>query len=118
MNSSFRRYSGHGRVWFQVAGADPEDIFGWRIAELVPHPIPSTFRMLDADERGWRGRAAIRLWLLGFSVRSAWLFALSEDVGWCDYLSHQHFDLDGDRRLPGEVLRRRLMDVAGFLPSK
>jgi len=48
---------------------------------------------------------------MGFSVRTAWLHAMSEDTEWTDYLSHDHLDLVDDWRLPGEVLRRRLMDV-------
>lgn len=87
-------------------GADPEDINGWRVAELVPKPIPGRFRLLDAEERGWRGRRAIRLWLLGFPVRTAWLHALSDDAG-----RSGNLDLVSDQRLPGKVLRRRLMEM-------
>jgi len=49
--------------------------------------------------------------LLGFSVRTAWLHALSKDADWTDHLSHEHLDLVDDKKTPGEVLRRRLKDV-------
>ncbi len=91
--------------------ADPEDVLGWRVSELLPRPVPYRFRLLCPAERGWRGRAAIRLWLMGFSVRTAWLDVLSKDVDWSAYLNHEHLDIVDDRKLPGEVLRRRLMDV-------
>jgi hypothetical protein len=90
---------------------DPEDISGWRVSELLPRPIPFRYRLLSPAERGWRGRASIRLRLLGFSVRTAWLHALSKDADWSEYLSHEHLDLVDDKRLPGEVLRQRLMEV-------
>ena len=91
---------------------DPEDVFGWRISELLPRPIPYRFRLLDPVERGQRGRAAIRLWLLGYSVRSAWLFAMSDDMDRNDQISSGHISRVDDKRLPGEVLRRRLAEVA------
>jgi len=36
---------------------------------------------------------------------------MSKDAGWTAYLSHEHLELIDDERLPGEVLRQRLMDV-------
>ena len=90
---------------------DPEDVFGERLSGLLPRPVPFAFRFLDPEERGWRGRAAIRFWLLGYPVRSAWLFAMSRDPGWSDYRAHQHLDMVDDRRLPGDVVGRRLWDV-------
>ncbi len=36
---------------------------------------------------------------------------MSEDVGWAEYLGHEHREIVDDRGLPGEVLRRRLTDV-------
>jgi hypothetical protein len=92
--------------------ADPEDVFGWRASELLPRPIPYRFRLLDPEERGRRGRAAIRLWLLGCSVRSAWLFAMSDDVDQSDHVGCGRMSRVDDKRLPGQVLRRRLAEVA------
>ena len=51
------------------------------------------------------------VWLSGLSARTAWLHALSRNTEWSDYLSHEHLDLVDDKRLPGEVLRQRLMEV-------
>jgi hypothetical protein len=95
----------------ESGGPDPEDVFGWRVSELLPRPIPFGFHLLDPVERGWRGRATIRLWLLGFSVRTAWLHAMSKDAEWSECLSHEHLDLVDDWKMPGEVLRQRLMEV-------
>ena len=80
--------------------------------DLVPRPVPYRFRLLRPAERGCRGRVAIKLWLLGYSVRTAWRHALSKDADWTDYLSHEHIALIDDRKLPGEMLRQRLMEVA------
>lgn len=91
---------------------DPEDVFGWRVSELVPRPVPFRFRLLDPEERGWRGRAAIRFWVMGYPIRTAWRFALSEDPEWSDYLRDEHGAQVEDWQLPGTVLSRRLMAVA------
>ena len=90
------------------------------IDDLVPEPVPSRYILLDPPERDWRGRACIVLWLLGFSARSAWLFALSTDTGWSadlrDVVAHESYDrlfvlLRPNRSRPhrglGDGLRRR-----------
>jgi hypothetical protein len=33
------------------------------------------------------------------------------DTEWSAYLSHEHLDLVDDRKLPGDVLRRQLMQA-------
>lgn len=81
---------------------------GFRIDELIPGPVPSAYRLLNAGEREWRGRACIVLWLTGFSSASAWRMALSRDEGWSAYL---RADLPpcATESLAIGVLRKRLM---------
>ena len=91
--------------------ADPEDIFGYRLDWMLPKPVPFGYRLMPSDERAGRGRAALRLWLLGFPARTAWGFALSSRLDWREHLPDGYHGRLGDRRLPGEVLRQRLMEL-------
>jgi hypothetical protein len=110
-----------GPLWTPASGSSgsssmaddvhPEDVFGTPLRWLLPRPIPYRYALLEPEERDWRGRAALRLWLLGYSVRTAWLHALSEDPEWSHHLRYERVESVDDRLLPGEVLRRRLMDV-------
>ena len=90
---------------------DPEDVFGNRLGWMLPKPVPFGYRFMPSDERAGRGRAALRLWLLGFPARTAWGFALSSRLDWREHLPDGYHGRLGDRKLPGEVLRRRLMKV-------
>ena len=90
---------------------DPEDVLGYRLDWMLPKPVPLGYGSMPSDERAGRGRAALRLWLLGFPARTAWRFALSSRLDWCEHLPDDYHGRLGDRRLPGEVLRQRLMDV-------
>lgn len=77
------------------------------ISGLLPQPIPASFSLLSASDRAQRGRYAMLLWLLGFTPRTAWLFALSpvapQPVG--DPL----ITPAADHWLLSECLRRRLV---------
>lgn len=94
------------------AGSDPlgPDRFVAGIDELLPRPVPSRYRLLSPHEQEWRGRACVVLWLLGYSVRTAWLFALSQDPGWSQFIRDGLPD-GGREPLDVRVLRRRLAEA-------
>ena len=77
---------------------------------LAPAPIPSRWLVLDREERYWRARAAINLWLMGFSHRAAWSVALSTDPAWVAYIRNGFTSLSVDR-LYVLVLQRRLAAI-------
>jgi len=81
---------------FQMHDADPEEVFGYRLDWMLPKPVPFDYRFMPSDERAGRGRAALRLWLLGFPARTAWGFALSSGLDWREHLPD---DYRGRRRV-------------------
>ena len=90
---------------------DPEDVSGDRLDWMLPRPVPYSYRRMPAEERAGRGRAALRLSLLGFRARTAWGFALSPRMDWAGHLPDGYRGRLGDRGLPGLVLQRRLRDA-------
>ena len=83
--------------------------------DLLPRPVPSRYRFLDAEERAGRGRMAVRLWLLGFSPATAWAFALATGTCWREHLPDVYRGRLVEALLDGEVVRRRIWD--GVLAS-
>ena len=77
------------------------------LRDLVPAPIPARWSAHDGQERYWRARTAINLWLMGFSHRAAWSVALSTDPAWVAYIRNRFTSLSVDR-LYVLVLQRRL----------
>jgi hypothetical protein len=84
---------------------------GVALRGLLPRPVPSRYRFLDAEEGAGRGRIAIRLWVLGFSPATAWGFALATGTCWREHLPDVYRGRLVDALLDGEVIRRRLWDV-------
>ena len=82
---------------------------------MLPRPIPLPFLGLPPEERAGRGRAAVRLWLLGCTPRVAWGFAMTKNKGWESHLPHRYEGRLVDRLLPGEYMRRRLADARDAL---
>ena len=78
---------------------------------MLPGPVPPRFRRLGAEERSGRGRLAVRLWLLGYSPRTAWAFAMATGTCWREHLPDRYQGRLIDASLDGEVIRRRLWDV-------
>ena len=72
---------------------------------------------MAADERAWRGRAAILLWLRGYRALNAWHFALSKDHDWSFYLRTVLPALVPDRDLAVGVVRRRMCAAADRVPG-
>ena len=81
------------------------------IRGLLPRPVPSRYRFLDAEERAGRGRMAVRLWLLGFTPGAAWGFAMAEGADWREHFPDRYAGRLVDNLLEGEVIRRRLWEV-------
>jgi len=80
------------------------------LRDLVPAPIPARWSAHDGQERYWRARTAINLWLIGFSHRAAWSAALSTDPDWVAYMRDGFTSLSDDR-LYVLVLQRRLATI-------
>jgi hypothetical protein len=97
----------------RVHAVSPEERqFGVSVAQLLPPSPPHRFRLLDAAERQWRGRACIILWLSGFSASSAWRLAMSRDAGWSEYLRDE-LPWIVPMSLVVPVIRRRAAEAAG-----
>ncbi len=78
---------------------------------MLPRPVPARYRLLGAEERAGRGRLAVRLWLLGFTPETAWIFALAEGTCWREHLPDRYQGRLVDALLENEVIKRRLWEV-------
>ena len=74
---------------------------------FCPTLPPGAFRLLDPDERPWRARACIVLWLSGLPAATAWRMALSRDPAWSAYLRDSFASQFSDRELFWCSLRQR-----------
>lgn len=86
------------------------------IGGLLPSPVPARFSLLTASDRARRGRYAMLLWLLGFTPRRAWLFALSPEAP--EPIGDPLITPNADTWLVGECLRKRLVAIRDGEPHQ
>lgn len=81
------------------------------VHHLLPRPVPALLYTQSSEERAWRSRAALGLWLIGFSAERAWRLALSNDSAWSAYIRETNLVARSRTAVEHRVLARRLADL-------